>query len=243
MMSDQINLNEAVIHASILDIADWPITTTIDQIKVSPSNGWSFKFSAQATWPDVLVFGDDGYLQYTVWAFVKSGDKWYGSGFIQFWRGRPSTGGFGEPTWHDDFPINWGYYAGDVLSKYHPNPGDQMAFMVSAGNARRQSGVTSVRERSNVVVITLPSGDTGEFHFSETVPTPEPNPVPPNPNPTPAPNVDMEALKAAVGRLEEGMLAILAKLHEPLPPIQVEFPDYTGKMVPWANILLKAVKK
>ena len=191
-MSDHIYLPDAEIHSSIPDIADWPITTMIKQIRVSPDHGWSFEFDAQATWPDVLVFGDDGYLQYTVWAFVKDGEgKWHGSGFIQFWSGRESTGGFGEPTWHDDFPTNWGYYAGEVLSTYHPNPGDQMAFMVSAGNARRQTGVTSVRERSNVVVITLPPGDTGQFNFADPLPNPDPDPIPPDPNPTPAPVVDL----------------------------------------------------
>ena len=34
-----------------------------------------------------------------------------------------------------------------------------------AGDARGFSGATSVRERSNVVVVSLPAGDNGSFGF------------------------------------------------------------------------------
>jgi hypothetical protein len=40
-----------------------------------------------------------------------------------------------------------------------------MGFFVSAGNARGEGGVTSRRERSNVVVVPLPGGDNGSFGF------------------------------------------------------------------------------
>jgi len=40
-----------------------------------------------------------------------------------------------------------------------------MGFFVSAGNARGDGGVSSVRERSNVVIISLPAGDNGYFPF------------------------------------------------------------------------------
>jgi len=41
-----------------------------------------------------------------------------------------------------------------------------MGFFVSAGNAPGESGVSSIRERSNVVLVALPAGDNGNFSFS-----------------------------------------------------------------------------
>ncbi len=41
-----------------------------------------------------------------------------------------------------------------------------MGFFLSAGNARGETGVSSVRERTNVVVVPLPAGDNGNFTFS-----------------------------------------------------------------------------
>jgi hypothetical protein len=46
---------------------------------------------------------------------------------------------------------------------YQPQVGEQMGFFVSAGNARGTTTVTSVRERSNVVLVNLPANDTGVF--------------------------------------------------------------------------------
>jgi hypothetical protein len=49
---------------------------------------------------------------------------------------------------------------------YHPHAGEQMGFFVSAGNALGEGGVSSRRERSNVVMVSLPPGDRGSFSFS-----------------------------------------------------------------------------
>lgn len=78
------------------------------------------------------------------------------------WQGRINTG---APIL-TDFHTNWAYSSrwGD-LNLYLPKIGDAMGFLVSAGNGRDQSGVTSVRERSNVVVVTLPAGDSGNFSY------------------------------------------------------------------------------
>jgi hypothetical protein len=52
------------------------------------------------------------------------------------------------------------------MAGYQPHAGEQMGFFVSAGNARGFGGVSSVRERSNVVLVALPAGDNGSFSFS-----------------------------------------------------------------------------
>src|SRR5438067_1367835 len=90
---DGINLADATITGtSVPDIASWPVTTAISRLDMSRPAGLAFTFSAQSTWPDYTPPGWNGPLQYTVWAFVKINGHWYGSGFIQMWRGRASTG-------------------------------------------------------------------------------------------------------------------------------------------------------
>ena len=75
-----------------------------------------------------------------------------------------------------------------VFGFYVPQAGDKMGFFVSAGNARGVNDVTSVRERSNVVTLTLPANDQGDFTFPASVdPVPVPVPVPPTPEPAPVP--------------------------------------------------------
>jgi hypothetical protein len=164
---DAIDLATAAVYNSPPDIAKWPVTTRITALHMKPRGahpeGISLVFSAQQTWPDYLPPGWDGTLQYTVWAVVKINGAWNTSGIIQMWRGRDGTG---APIL-TDFAINWVYDARwGPMNHYQPSVGEQMGFFVSAGNARGVGGVTSVRERSNVVMVNLPAGDLGDFAFS-----------------------------------------------------------------------------
>ena len=160
---DQLNLSQATVYGgSPADIASWPITTQITGISMGSCNvGQAFAFSAQSFWPDAQ-FGSDGSLQYTVWAVINHGGHLETSGFIQMWRGRPSTGAPILPAscgWD-----NWAYGGRwGPMASYNPQAGDQIGFFVSAGNARGVSDVTSVRERSNVVLVTLP--DSGYVSY------------------------------------------------------------------------------
>jgi hypothetical protein len=134
---------------------------------MSPSAGLNFEFTTKGSWPDYAPPGWDGPLQYTVWAVVNINGRWNTSGFIQMWRGRASTG---APILAE-FARNWAYDTrwGPMMG-YQPHAGEQMGFFVSAGNARGETGVTSRRERSNVVLISLPGGDSGSFPFSSLPP-------------------------------------------------------------------------
>lgn len=161
--NDSIDLNQAAVYNSPGDIARWPVTSTIHSLSMSSSAGLSFEFSTKQSWPDYTPPGWDGALQYTVWAVVNINGKWNTSGFVQMWRGRPSTGG---PIL-SDFAINWAYDGRwGPMAGYQPHVGEQMGFFLSAGNARNEPGVTSLRERSNVVVVALPPNDNGFFPFS-----------------------------------------------------------------------------
>jgi hypothetical protein len=161
--NDAINLGAAAVYNSPPDIARWPATATITRIDMSPSAGLNIEFTTKNSWPDVVPPGFGGPLQYTVWAVVNVGGVWDTSGFIQMWRGRESTG---APILQQ-FAINWAYDARwGPMNGYQPHAGEQMGFFVSAGNARGETGVSSVRERSNVVVVSLPAGDSGVFTLS-----------------------------------------------------------------------------
>src|SRR5579871_4496709 len=161
--SDQMNLASAHVYNSPPDIASWPATGCITRLDMSSSAGLSFQFTTYNTWPDYLPPGWDGPLEYTVWAVVNQSGTWNTSGFIQMWRGRPSTGG---PILAE-FARNWAYDSRwGPMAGYQPHAGEQMGFFLSAGNARGVTTVTSVRERTNVVVVPLPAGDNGSFTFS-----------------------------------------------------------------------------
>ena len=161
--NDAINLNQVGVYNSPADIASWPATATISRITMSaPTAGLSFSFSAENTWPNIAPPGFSGGIQYTVWAVVRVNGQWYTSGFIEMWQGRPSTGG---PILAE-FAANWAYDARwGPMAGHQPQPGEQMGFFLSAGDARGRGEPTSVRERTNVVVISLPAGDSGTFGF------------------------------------------------------------------------------
>jgi hypothetical protein len=164
--NDAINLNRAGVYNSPSDIASWPVTAKITSLTMQPSGspaaGLSFTFTTQNSWPNTPPPGFTGGIQYTVWAVVKINGQWNTSGFIEMWQGRPSTGG---PIL-SDFARNWAYDARwGPMAGYQPQVGEQMGFFLSAGDARGNSAPTSVRERTNVVVVSLPGGDSGTFGF------------------------------------------------------------------------------
>jgi hypothetical protein len=159
---DQMNLGAARVYNSPPDIASWPATYCISHLNMSSSAGLSFDSAALSRWPDYQPPGWDGPLQYTVWAVVNIGGQWYTSGFVQMWRGRGSTG---APILAE-FSRNWAYDSRwGPMAGYQPHAGEQMGFFLSAGNARGVGTVTSARERTNVVVVSLPAGDNGSFSF------------------------------------------------------------------------------
>jgi len=161
--NDQLNLASAAVYNSPPDIASWPATGTITQLNMDPANGLSFQFTTSNSWPDVVPPGFSGPLQYTVWAVVNINGTWNTSGFIQMWRGRPATG---APILAN-FATNWAYDSRwGPMAGYQPHAGEQMGFFLSAGDARGVTTVTSVRERTNVVVVALPAGDSGSFTFA-----------------------------------------------------------------------------
>ncbi len=191
MPIDAVDLSGAIVHNSPGDVASWPATTRIQRLTMRPgqNNGLSFTFSGNQTWPDYVPPGWDGPIQYTVWAGVQIGGAWHVAGFIQMWRTRPCTGAPILAQWRD-----WAYDKNrwGAMVDHRPQVAEQMIFFVTAGNARKGSAgpepdVTSVRERSNVVMVALPAGDDGVFTFDESQTAAGPTTPPAQ---LPAPDVD-----------------------------------------------------
>lgn len=165
--ADMINLSQVTVYNSPADVASWPITQSITALHMRPSgdpiSGVSVESNALSVWPEYTPPGWSGPLQYTVWAVVKVNGAWYTSGYIQMWKGRASTG---API-IAEFALNWAYDArwGPMMG-HQPVVGEQMGFFLTAGDARGVGGVTSVRERTNVVLVNLPANDTGDFTFA-----------------------------------------------------------------------------
>ena len=199
-MADAFDLHTAVTHASPADIADWPITVTITTVNEDPRGGFELLFDRTLPeswkWPSNPAVPSDNF-QFTVWSFVQVGGKWHGAGFVQMWQGRSmktgalpaifaiNDGAPGYVNWWGDVRRLWG-----VMSDYVPRPGDQVGFLVSAGNGRLVPGVTSVRERSNVVFVTLTASDV----LSVSTGAPISTPAPVNPTPTAPQHANLEKL-------------------------------------------------
>lgn len=193
MAVDQINLAEAII-VNAPDIRNWPITTAITQLKFD-GNTTSVDFTKKEgpnRWPDVTPAGWTGPLEYTLWLFLNINNQWVGSGFIQFWNGRDSSGSAADPDVPSVYDIHW-YYAARwaPMFGYGPiKPGTPIGFMVTSGNARDSVGPYGPQERSNIVLV--PASNNATFTFPEI---PSPIPVPPTP---PSGAVTLEDILAAI---------------------------------------------
>jgi hypothetical protein len=157
--NDAINLNTVIIHNSP-NVASWPATTKLSRLDLMPS-GAHAEFSAQSYWPEVVPPGWSGGLQWTLWIVLNINGQWHASGCIEYWKGLYESGGpvsgYARDWYYD--PIRWGPMAG-----HQPAPGEQVGFMVTAGDARN-NGPNSVNERSNVVMVSFPSNAGQSFVF------------------------------------------------------------------------------
>lgn len=164
---DMIDLSQAVIVNSP-DVRGWTATAKITAIGISPGGpnigNTRIEFTKHTgfgCWPNVTPPKWEGPIQYTVWLFLKIAGVWTGAGFIQCWQDRD---GCGDAI--SDYVNNW-YYpsAWNPMTGHVIQPGEQIAYMVTAGSARGGSEAFSVAERSNVVTINAPVGDNGVFTF------------------------------------------------------------------------------
>ena len=231
-MNDAFDLHAAMIHNSPL-VADWNITRNITRLNMDPRGGVQFIFDASLpeSWKWMTGNGSDNF-QFTAWAFVRLNGIWHGAGFVQMWQGRSMTDGSlppilsGYKNWWGDVRHLWA-----EMSDYVPHPDEPIGFMATAGNARlmRPDAVTSVAERTNVVIVPLPPGDSGSFTFQSTPSQPN-QPAPPSTPPTP----DTQALLDKLQETNQRLLALEAKIDAALakaPPTYRGAVPYLGPLV------------
>jgi hypothetical protein len=164
--NDMMPLTSATVLNSPRDLPRWPITTAISLIDIR-SNGVRVDFSKKSgpgRWPDVVPPGWDGPLQYTLGMVLNISGQYYASAPIEFWYGLEYAGG--PPS---QYALNWFYDPARwaPMTYHQPAVGEQIGFFVCAGDCRNagDGGRSPVKERSNVVVVTMPGDSGATFRF------------------------------------------------------------------------------
>jgi hypothetical protein len=164
---DAINLGLATILNSPVDLGSWPVTTSITRLDLRGS-GVHVEFSKRdgpARWPDVTPAGWSGSLEYTLGMALNIGGQWYASAAIEFWNGLDAAGGppsgYAQDWFYD--PSRWA-----PMTYHQPAVGEQIGFFVCAGDCRNRtdSGGSPVRERSNVVLVAMPTDSGASYTFA-----------------------------------------------------------------------------
>ncbi len=162
---DGVPLSSMIIKHSPA-FGNWPITTALRVVDIQ-SNGVHVEFSKQSgasRWPDWTPPGWDGALQYSLGMAMNIGGQWYASSPIEYWNGLDRAGG--PPSL---YAANWFYDPGRwaPMTYHQPAVGETIGFFVVAGDCRgRTDGSGSpVKERSNVVLVKMPTDGGGRFTF------------------------------------------------------------------------------
>jgi hypothetical protein len=147
------NMADATMLDNPPDVPYWDETTKITFADTSEYIIVDFdKRQSGDKWPE-SGFGTGG-IQYTLGMCFNLGGQWYCSAAIQFWDGRELTAGGAAAdvgrNWYYD--ARWGPMAG-----HQPDWGETVGLFVAQGNLR-DSGKTSIRERSNVLLLPFGGG-------------------------------------------------------------------------------------
>jgi hypothetical protein len=163
---DAIDMSQTSIRNSPLTLASWPATTAITLVEMRP-NGVHVEFSKQNgpdRWPDITPPGWDGSLQWTLGMALNISGRWYLSAPVQFWHGLEAAGG--PPQ---DYAINWFYDPARwaPMTGHQPAVGETIGFFACAGDCRNNTAgsLSPVKERSNVVLVTMPGPGGARFVF------------------------------------------------------------------------------
>jgi len=164
--SDMIPLSSAIIRNSPADLARWPITSAIRVVDMTP-NGIHLEFSKQdgpGRWPDVVPPGWEGPIQYSMGMVLLINGQLYASAPVQLWYGLAGSGG--PPSL---YAANWFYDAGRwaPMTFHQPAPGETIGIFAMAGNGRNvlDGSQSPVKERTNVVAVTMPTDAGAHFVF------------------------------------------------------------------------------
>jgi hypothetical protein len=164
--TDMIPLSSAIIKNSPTDLARWPITSAIRVVEIT-SAGIHLEFSKQdgpGRWPDVVPPGWEGPIQYSMGMVLNINGQLYASAPVQLWYGLPASGG--PPSL---YAANWFYDAGRwaPMTYHQPAVGETIGIFAMAGNGRNvtDGSQSPVKERTNVVTVTMPNDGGARFTF------------------------------------------------------------------------------
>ena len=164
--TDAIDLNQTTLLNSPRDFASWPITTAITSLDIN-GNGIRVQFSKKSgagRWPDITPPGWDGPLQYTLGMALNINGRWYASTVVEYWYGLDRSGG--QPS---QYAMNWFYdpWRWAPMTGHQPAVGEIIGFFVCQGDCRNNlNGTLSpLRERSNVVLVPMPSDSGAVYNF------------------------------------------------------------------------------
>ena len=168
----ELDLHEAILFDNPVNLADWPITTTITAVEFQYQGGDGVhvefdKLDGPEKWPDVTPPGWDGPLQFTLGMAEYINGQWYASAAIQFWYGLAASGG--NVALDNQIAKNWYYDSRwGEMAGYQPATGEIIGIFVVAGNVRgvKDEGSQSpVKERSNVVLVPMPDVNGATYSF------------------------------------------------------------------------------
>ena len=245
---DALPLSSVIFVGPGGDLGAFPITTMIRRVHIR-LNGVEVEFSKRDgpdRWPDNTTPGWAGPLQYSLGMALRIGaprfdnggriippgggppidtdpgggqaqGQWYASAPIETWYGANVIGGpIQEPG---QIPHNWFYDTrwGPMMG-YQPRVGETIGLFVVAGDPRNH--YTPIRERSNIVFVTLPAPQTTASFSFAPMPSPTPDPQPPPPAPS-----DVET------RLQQLEFSVTA-LHQRLHGVALRLEALEGRTIP-----------
>lgn len=198
MATDAIDMHALQADGSP-DAGAWPATLAITRIRCTAAGGFELTFDRAVPeswkWPSNPAVPSENY-QWTFWIVRKLLGLWVGAGLVQYWQGREQgTRGLpplfasvdGAPGW----TRLWGEGNKWPLMGGAPTDDEPIGIFVTAGNARKVRDVTSVAERSNLVLFTVHGDDSGDQTYSV-----DPSPIVVDPPPVvdpPAPATTVQA--------------------------------------------------
>ena len=159
-MRDAIDLSTCVLHGT-LDPRAATITASLDAIEFATDVDKAVRpvhTPSPLPWPSKVPPEWTGPLQFTLWAFVKIDGKWHGGAMQEFWQDRiwcganwllpaPEGPNAGKNNWQ----ANWAYDTGrwGDMCHYVPHEGDEIGFMLLAGDSRPYVQMPTNNERTN----------------------------------------------------------------------------------------------
>jgi hypothetical protein len=159
--TDAIDFSQAVITRDSPDVRGWSIGARLTSLTLSATDHANLEFTKRNgadAWP--FVNGPEGgEIQYTLWVGCLIDGLWYFCGSILCISRSPDDNYVptGPTLQVGQLPNNWYYFCGDPLQEYQPQPGEPVAWLLTAG-VQRRNDIHRIVERTQVVLAPFSPG-------------------------------------------------------------------------------------